>query len=93
VLVALASGLELKPHTNPQQTLKIFKDANQIPPWAIEGVATATEAGLVVNYPDKNTLNPNQTATYGEVSSMIYQGLVYQKKAQPIASDYIVNSR
>ncbi|VXD20346.1 conserved hypothetical protein [Planktothrix serta PCC 8927] len=92
VLVALASGLELKPPTNPQQTLKIFTDANQIPPWAIEGVAAATEAGLVVNYPDKNTLNPNQTATYGEVSSMIYQGLVYRGKAQPIASDYIVNS-
>jgi S-layer homology domain len=90
VLVALASGLGLKPATNSQETLKIFKDADQIPPWAIEGVAAATEAGLVVNYPDKNTLNPNQSATYGEVTSMIYQGLVYQKKAEPISSDYLV---
>ena len=90
VLVALASGLGLKPSTNAQQTLKLFKDADQIPPWAIEGVAAATEAGLVVNYPDKNTLNPNQSATYGEVASMIYQGLVYQKKAKPISSDYLV---
>lgn len=90
VLVALASGLGLKPSINAQQTLKIFKDADQIPPWAIEAVAAATEAGLVVNYPDKDTLNPNQLATYGEVSSMIYQGLVYQKKAEPIASDYLV---
>ncbi len=93
VLVALASGLELKTPTNPQQTLKIFKDANQIPPWAIEGVAAATEAGLVVNYPDKNTLNPNQSATFGEAASIIYQGLVYRGKVQPIASDYVVNSR
>ncbi|WRH69110.1 MAG: S-layer homology domain-containing protein [Planktothrix sp. GU0601_MAG3] len=68
----------------------MFQDADQIPPWAIEGVAAATAAGLVVNYPDKNTLNPNQSATYGEVTSMIYQGLVYQKKAKPIASDYLV---
>ena len=90
VLVALASGLSLKPSTNAQQTLKIFKDADQIPSWAIEGVAAATEAGLVVNYPDKNTLNPNQSATYGEVASMIYQGLVYQKKAEPIPSNYLV---
>ncbi|SKB13440.1 conserved hypothetical protein [Planktothrix sp. PCC 11201] len=90
VLVALASGLGLKPATNSQETLKIFQDADQIPPWAIEGVAAATEAGLVVNYPDKNTLNPNQSATYGEVTSMIYQGLVYQKKAEPISSDYLV---
>lgn len=90
VLVALASGLGLNSSTNPQQTLKQFKDGDQIPPWAIEGVAAATEAGLVVNYPDKNTLNPNQSATYGEVASMIYQGLVYQKKVQPIASDYLV---
>ncbi|HBW57386.1 MAG TPA: S-layer protein [Oscillatoriales bacterium UBA8482] len=90
VLVALASGLSLKPSTNAQETLKLFKDADQIPPWAIEAVAAATEAGLVVNYPDKNTLNPKQSATYGEVSSMIYQGLVYQKKAEPISSDYLV---
>lgn len=90
VLVALASGLGLKPSTNAQQTLKIFKDADQIPPWAIQGVAAATEAGLVVNYPEQNTLKPNQLATYGEVSSMIYQGLVYQKKAEPISSDYLV---
>lgn len=90
VLVALASGLGLKPATNSQETLKIFQDADQIPPWAIEAVAAATEAGLVVNYPDKNTLNPNQSATYGEVTSMIYQGLVYQKKAKPISSDYLV---
>ncbi|MGL5133474.1 MAG: S-layer homology domain-containing protein [Planktothrix sp.] len=90
VLVALASGLGLKPATNAQETVKLFKDADQIPSWAIEAVAAATEAGLVVNYPDKNTLNPNQPATYGEVSSMIYQGLVYQKKAEPISSDYLV---
>lgn len=44
----------------------------------------------MVNYPDQNTLNPNQSATYGEVTSMIYQGLVYQKKAEPISSDYLV---
>ena len=71
----------------------VKNNADQIPEWAVEGIAAATEAGLVVNYPDKNTLNPKQSATYGEVASMIYQGLVYQKKAQPISSDYIVNSR
>ncbi len=92
MLVALASGLELKPSQNPQQTLKIFKDMDQIPSWAVAGVAAATEAGLVVNYPDQNTLNPNQSATYGEVASMIYQGLVYQGKVKPIASDYIIKS-
>lgn len=92
VLVALASGLELKPSKNSQQTLQIFKDADQIPSWAVESVAAATEAGLVVNYPDQNTLNPNQSATYGEVASMIYQGLVYQGKVKPISSDYIIKS-
>jgi len=93
VLVALTSGLGLKPSTNSQETLKIFQDADQIPQWAIDHVAAATEAGLVVNYPDKNTLNPNQTATYSEVASMIYQGLVYQKKAPPISSEYLVKPR
>ncbi|MEB3282768.1 MAG: S-layer homology domain-containing protein [Lyngbya sp.] len=91
VLVALASGLNLKPPKNPQETLqKAFQDADQIPQWAVEKIAAATQAGLVVNHPKTNTLNPNQPATRAEVSAMIYQALVESNKAEPISSDYIV---
>lgn len=91
VLAALSSGLELEIPANPKEILKIYKDAAQIPEWAVGAVAAATQAGLVVNHPNKNTLNPNQPATYSEAAAMIYQGLVHRGKAEPINSNYIVN--
>ncbi|MGB3191021.1 MAG: S-layer homology domain-containing protein [Limnoraphis sp.] len=90
VLVALVSGLNLKIPKNPEEILKVYQDADQIPQWAVEQIAAATEAGLVVNYPETKTLNPNQPATRAEVSAMIYQALVASDKAEPISSDYIV---
>ncbi len=93
VLVALSSGLGLKTPDKPEEVLKVYQDADQIPKWAVGAVAAATEAGLVVNYPNQNTLNPNQPATYSEAAAMIYQGLVYRDQAKPITSEYIVNPK
>ncbi len=93
VLVALASGLDLKPPANPQETLKIYKDADQIPEWAVEKIAAATEAGLVVSHPNTDTLNPNEPTSRAEAAAMIYQALVKADKAEPIESDYIIPPR
>lgn len=90
VLVALVSGLELEPPKNPEAILKGYKDADQIPKWAMEKIAAATQAGLVVNYPEVQTLNPNKPATRAEVAAMLHQARVKAGKAQPIASEYIV---
>ena len=92
-LVALATGLELKPKNDPDQTLQGFQDRDQIPEWAKSQVAAATEAGLVVNYPDLRALNPDKPATRAEVSAMIYQALVRLGRAQEVPSDYIVSPR
>ncbi|MGB3402450.1 MAG: S-layer homology domain-containing protein [Microcoleaceae cyanobacterium] len=93
VLVALVSGLDLKPSGDPQEILSVYKDADQIPAWAVEQVAAATEAGLVANYPNMDTFNPNEPATRAEVSAMIYQGLVQAGKVDPMSSEYIVNPK
>ena len=90
-LVALATGLELKPSVPPDQTLERFQDRDQIPDWAKSQVAAATEAGLVVNYPDLQALQPNQPATRAEVAAMIYQALVRLGKVEEAPSDYIVS--
>jgi hypothetical protein len=44
----------------------------------------------VVNYPNVQFLNPNQTATRAEVAAFIYQSLVRSGQANAIASPYIV---
>ncbi|WAN69021.1 S-layer homology domain-containing protein [Moorena producens JHB] len=90
VLVSLISGLNLKPSSNPAETLKIYRDKNQIPEWAIEKVAAATEAGIVVNYSDKTLLRPNEPATHAEMVSMLYQALVKSGRAQGVSSPYII---
>lgn len=91
VLVALATGLNLAPPSFPRQVVQsLYQDANQIPQYAIEKVAAASTAGLVVNYPNAKLLNPNQNATRAEVAAMIHQALVKQGRLQPIQSPYVV---
>ncbi|MBD2742876.1 S-layer homology domain-containing protein [Coleofasciculus sp. FACHB-1120] len=90
VLVALASGLGLKPPSNPAQALQTYQDASEIPKYAIQGVAASTAAGLVINYPYPNLLKPNQAATRAEVAAAIYQALVQAGQAEPIPSPTVV---
>lgn len=64
-----------------------YKDTAQIPHYAVDDVARATAAGIVVNHPDPQVLNPNQPATRGEVAALIHQALVYQGKINPLPTD------
>lgn len=86
VLVSLASGLRLSPKTQTNDTLKVFRDAAEIPTYAVNGVAAATEKSVIVNYPNVSYLNPNEVATRGDVAAFIYQALVNQGDLQPLAS-------
>ncbi|MCX7593100.1 MAG: S-layer homology domain-containing protein [Fischerella sp.] len=90
VLVALASGLNLKVPASPKQVLSIYKDAREIPSYAINKIAAATENGLVVNYPDSKVLAVNKQASRAEVAAMIYQALVRMGRVDAIKSEYIV---
>lgn len=89
VLVALASGLGLKPPASPEQVLQSYQDADQIPNYAREQVAAAIAVGIVANYPDRNLLNPNRNASRAEVTAMLYQALVQAGQAKPIESQYV----
>ncbi len=90
VLVALASGLNLQAPTSPNQILSVYKDAKDIPPYAISKIAAATTNGLVVNYPNPQLLAPNKVASRAEVAAMIHQALVKRGKLEAIPSQNIV---
>ncbi|WP_211176042.1 S-layer homology domain-containing protein [Brasilonema sp. UFV-L1] len=92
VLVALASGLDLKVPSSPEKVLSIYKDAKEIPQYALDKVAAATENRLVVNHPDLQVLAPNQEATRAEVAAMVHQALVRMGRLQPIESQSIVKT-
>ncbi|MBW4665442.1 MAG: S-layer homology domain-containing protein [Chroococcus sp. CMT-3BRIN-NPC107] len=93
VLVALASGLKLPASTSTESVLQSFQDTADIPNYAREKVVAATNAGIVANYPDRNTLAPNRNATRAEVAAMVYQAMVHTGKLKPISSAYVGNTK
>ena len=90
ILVSLANGLNYSPSQAPETILQAYSDASGIPNYARSSVAAATENRLVVNYPNAQFLNPNQSATRAEVAAFIYQSLVRSGQATAISSPYIV---
>ncbi len=89
-LVSLVSGLKLS--DGDAATLGYYTDRAQIPSYATDAVAIATEKGMVVNYPNLKELNPMREITRAEVASIIYQGLVVKGLATAITSSHIVAS-
>lgn len=89
-LVALTNGLQLDKSTFSEQALSFYQDADQIPRYAIDEVATATTAGIVVNHPEPKILAPQQIITRAEAAALMYQALVKSGQAEQIDSPYIV---
>lgn len=90
VIAALASGLNLKSSMKTTKTLQVYTDRKKVPKWAVDKVAAATEAGIVVNHPKRQLLQPNRIATRAEVAAMIYQAMAKEGKVPAKPSDYVV---
>jgi uncharacterized surface protein with fasciclin (FAS1) repeats len=88
-IVALTSGLSLTSSSTGTTTdlSTYYTDASAIPNYAVNSVTAATQANLVVNYPDVKQLNPQQSLTRAEAAALLYQALVKQGRLQPIASN------
>jgi hypothetical protein len=87
-IVAVAQGLKLPPA--PANVLSVYRDRAQIPSYATDALAAATQQNLVVNHPDGNQLRPLEPITRGEVATLIYQGLVAQGNAPPLETQATV---
>ena len=90
VITALASGLSLKRSARASKTLQLYTDRTKVPKWAVDKVAAATEAGIVVNHPKRTLLQPNRAATRAEVAAMMYQAMAKKGQVPPKASEYVV---
>ncbi|MCC5637651.1 S-layer homology domain-containing protein [Nostoc sp. CHAB 5844] len=93
VLVALVSGLNLKQPVKPSQVVSLYKDAKNIPKYAVGKVAAATANGLVITGANPQFLAPNQQATRAEVAAMVHQALVKLGRLDKISSENIVRRR
>lgn len=61
-----------------------YRDASAVPTWATTQVALASQANLIINYPDPTLLEPNRAATRAEVAASTYQALSQRGSSQPI---------
>ncbi len=85
-IVALTSGLRLSAGDTATLT-SFYTDATTIPNYAVGQVAAATQANLVVNYPDVKVFNAETPLTRAEAAAHLYQALVRQGQLQPIAAN------
>lgn len=90
VLTALVTGINSAIPEDSQAVVTRYTDVAEIPDWAIGKMAAATQTGIVVNYPNLDSLNPNQPATRAEVAAMIYQALAAQGRIEDIGGEYVV---
>jgi parallel beta-helix repeat protein len=88
-IVALINGLELT--GGDPSVLVVYSDRAQVPSYAVNAVATATQKRMVVNYPDVAELRPMAEINRAEVAAIIYQTLVARLQAPAVISPYIVN--
>ncbi|MCC5647018.1 DUF1565 domain-containing protein [Nostoc sp. CHAB 5824] len=87
VIVSLVNGLGLP--AADSDALEVYSDRHTIPDYARKAVATATQRGIVVNYPDPQLLAPSRLATCAEVAAMVYQALVAIGRTSAIKSVYV----
>ncbi|WGV28372.1 S-layer homology domain-containing protein [Halotia branconii] len=88
-IVSIVNGLKLS-GGNPN-VLTVYRDRTQIPSYATNAVAIATQKLLIINYPQTEKLEPLRDITRAEVAALIYQALVSNSQQKAIASPYIVN--
>jgi S-layer homology domain len=87
-ITALANGLRLSANGTPANILRTYyQDAGWIPAYAINPLAAATEANIIVNYPNIRTLNPLGNLTRAEAAALLHQALVRQGQIEPLANN------
>ncbi len=87
-IVALVRGLNLPPGRG--ESVGIYRDRAQVPSYAMDALAAATQHRLVVNAPDPLRLRPLEPITRGELAALVYQARVHLGLTTAMASPFIV---
>jgi S-layer homology domain len=90
VLLSLARGLNYTFTGSTQSILAAYSDAATIRSDVRNAIAALTARGIVVNYPNVQTLNADKVATRSEVCALIYKALVSAGEVADISSQYNV---
>lgn len=90
-IAILGNHLNFSISQNPETILKKhFDDEAQIPNYARNAVAAATNGRIVVNHPKVRQLQPNKSLTRGEIAAIICQSL---NLARTVPIEYIAGGK
>ncbi len=90
ILLALARGLNYSVTGSTEAILTAYSDATTIRSDVRNAIAALTERGIVINYPNIETLNADKVATRAEVCALLYKALVSSGEVTDIDSKYAV---
>jgi hypothetical protein len=90
VLLGLARGLNYTVTGSTEAILTAYSDATTIRSDVRNAIAALTERGIVINYPNIETLNSDKVATRSEVCALLYKALVSTGEVTDISSKYAV---
>ncbi|WP_026735727.1 S-layer homology domain-containing protein [Fischerella sp. PCC 9605] len=89
-LLGFAQGLNYNVSGSTETILAAYTDAAMIRSDVRSAIAALTERGIVVNYPDVQTINTDKVATRAEVCALLYKALVSTGEVVDISSQYAV---
>jgi hypothetical protein len=89
-MLAIARGLNYTVTGSTEAILAAYSDATSIRQDVRSAIAALTERGIVVNYPNVETLNADKVATRAEVCALIYKALASKGEVSDISSKYVV---
>ncbi|WP_353930390.1 S-layer homology domain-containing protein [Okeanomitos corallinicola TIOX110] len=90
VLITLAKALNYKVTGATKQTLSVYSDASSIRNEHKNFIASLTENGVIINYPNQKSLNTAKLATRAEVCALIYRAMASAGEVADFPSQYAI---
>jgi hypothetical protein len=88
ILITLAKGLNYKFTGSTKDVLSVYSDAYTIRSEHRDFIASLTENGVIVNYPNKKLLNTKKFATRADVCALLYRAMVSNGEVAYLPAKY-----
>ncbi|MFM5899411.1 MAG: S-layer homology domain-containing protein [Dolichospermum sp.] len=90
ILMTLAKGLNYEFTGSPENILSVYSDASTLKGEHRNFIASLTQNGVIVNYPNIKLLNTKKIATRADVCALLYRAMVVNGEVVDFPSRYNV---
>ena len=90
IFITLAKGLNYQFTGSPENILSVYSDASTLKGEHRNFIASLTQNGVIVNYPNIRLLNTKKIATRADVCALLYRAMVVNGEVVDFPSKYNV---